>query len=183
MKTRQMFAAIPAVVALLAGCTWNDPLTPTLSSVEYPIPQNNGEIVQNLMTINQNEIDSAKLAVRKADCPKVKHFAEFLIDQHKRDLRQVKRFSDRTGIKPTASVTAANLAIRNTGEMAHLELLSGKDFNKAYIADTIRDHKATLQIIDRSIKQSSNAKLTSLLKKTRRHVEHHLHRAEELKKN
>lgn len=184
MKTKPLFGAVPVVFALLTGCNWNSPVSPIFPmGMEHAGVQMNGEIVNDLMTIDKAEIAAAKVAMKRAQHVKVKRYAEYVHAEHTKCLHKLEHFSHKHGIMPVTSFTATNLANHGKLELVRLETLSGSAFDQAYIADAIQDHKAALQLIDDAIVKSTNPKLTHVLKEVRHHIERHLHRAEAIQKD
>lgn len=185
MKTKQLFTAMPVVCALLTGCNWDSPVNsiwPTNHSYRTMNAVSNGDIVQELTVINKAEIEAAKLARTRSNSPKVKQYAKLLEREHAKSLNSIHRLSRQTGIKPVTNMAATNLDTHSKQELARLYLLRDTAFDKAFIANMIDDHRAALQVIDQGLIQSTNAKLTTLLKATRQHVAMHLSKAEALQK-
>lgn len=178
-----MIVAVPVVFTLLTGCTW-DSQNPNLNSL-WPFRHgnilniaSNGEIIQELMTINKTEIALTQYAKTHSTCAKIKKLAASLQTVHTQNLREVQHLSHKTKIKPMVNSMSNHIEHQGQQELNQLKTLHNKDFDKAFIRDMINDHRSALQIIDSSIMQSTNAELTAYLKAAREHFVMHLKKAE-----
>lgn len=185
MKIKPMIIAVPVMFTLLTGCTW-DSQNPNLGSL-WPFKHNNilnvasnGEIIQELITINKTEITLLQFAKTHSSCPKIRKLAALLQKEHTRNLRTVQHLSHQTKIAPVMNAMSTHIEHQGRRELAELKTLHNDDFNRAFLRDMISDHQSAIQIIDSDIMQSTNAQLTAYLKTTREHVVMHLHKIEAL---
>ena len=183
MKIKPMIVAVPVMFTLLTGCTW-DSQNPNLSSL-WPFRHgnilniaSNGEIIQELITINKTEIALAKYAKTHSTCTKIKKLAASLQTVHTQNLHEVRHLSHKTKIKPVMNSMSTHIEDQGQKELNQLKTLRNKEFDKAFIKDMINNHRSALQIIDSSIMQSTNPELTAYLKAAREHFLMHLKKAE-----
>jgi putative membrane protein len=138
------------------------------------------EIVATLITVNNNEINAADLATDKATNKKVKKYAKLMKKEHSKNLKEVMALSKKANITPQDTDAVNSLKQAGQQEAKDLDALTGKDFDKAYMDDMVKDHEAALSTLDNSLKQVSNPKLKKLLIDTKAHVAHHLEKAKEI---
>ncbi|MDP3558762.1 MAG: DUF4142 domain-containing protein [Legionellaceae bacterium] len=178
MKYTLPFSCIFSACILLAGCQ-NTMMSPKMG---MGMAQTNGQIINDIIVLDKGEIASAKIAKQKATHPEVKRYASYLEAQHSTSLRNIMRLSHKTRIKPAASMTADNFMTHNQQEVTLLTDTSRVNFDRTYVNAMVQDHQSALQLIDRSIQDSSNPKLTQSLKETRQHLAVHLEKAQQLQK-
>jgi putative membrane protein len=95
-----------------------------------------------LKTANQGSVDEvelAKLVLKKTTDPDVKAFAQRMIDDHTKLLDDMKQFDEEAGVTVPDHVDLETKAME-----AKLELLSGKTFDKSYIKAMVEDHHKDL---------------------------------------
>ncbi|HVT62406.1 MAG TPA: DUF4142 domain-containing protein [Legionellaceae bacterium] len=187
MKTKQILSCVPFMFVLVTGCTWDSsspvsPFWPSTSVKHKASAYTNGEIIQELMVIDKAEVAAAKVAQRRAQHASVKRYANLMSTEHTKCLNKLMHFSHTSGIKPVMSMNANNVEAHGKAELAQLETVSNKDFDKTYMDNMIQDHRAALQTLDQAIAHATNPKLTHILKDARHHVAMHLHKAEKIQK-
>ncbi|PJD92953.1 MAG: hypothetical protein CK424_05145 [Legionella sp.] len=193
MKTKQILSCVPFMFVLVTGCTWDtsspinpiSPLWPTTTSMKHGVygAQANGEIIQEMMTLDKAEIASANVARQRAQNPEVKRYAAMLHTQHSKCLHKLRHLSHRAKITPVISTGSQYLEQHSKQELAQLQSVPSNAFDRTYIEHMIQDHRTALSTIDQGILQSSNAHLTKLLKEARHHVAMHLQKAEAIQKH
>lgn len=82
------------------------------------------------------EVELGKLAVSKASDQKVKDFGQKMVDDHSKANDELKSVASSKGITLPTTVSAKHKAT-----MDRLSALSGPAFDKAYVADMVKDHK------------------------------------------
>ena len=90
--------------------------------------------------------------------------------------------SKKINVAPQACAKSMKLSAEGQAEMKKLAALNDKAFDKAYINAMVKDHKAALQLLQNSIKTSTNADLIAHLEATKNHVITHLQQAQEIQK-
>jgi putative membrane protein len=91
-----------------------------------------------LEAVNQGCIDQmelARIALKKATDDELKIFAQRMIDDHTQMLATLRRFDDEAGVSVPQAEDAATKA-----EEAKLNALSGDAFDNAYVQAMIADH-------------------------------------------
>ncbi len=83
------------------------------------------------------EVELGKLALSKSSNDQVKQFAQKMIDDHTKLNEQAKPVAQQTGVSVPDGPSKKDKAM-----MAKMQGLSGDAFDKAYIQDMVKDHKA-----------------------------------------
>ena len=89
------------------------------------------------------EIKQSKLALDKSTDPAVRDFAQQMITDHTALEVKMKPFADKYSVTPVTTPNPDHQA-----EIDKLSGLSGKDFDKEYIASMEKDHRAALVLMD-----------------------------------
>lgn len=192
MKLKPIVAAMPIMFALLTGCntlessTHNAPVFGPLFHHHHHHHQmqasTNGEIIANVIKIDESEIKMAQLAKHASNCPRVRHFANTMLTDHQKNLREVRRISRDIKAAPTMNPTATRISEKSAEKYAKLKMLRGKEFNRTYIEMMEHCHRHALDMLNRAIVDSTDPKLTEFLKATHKAVTMHLREAEALEK-
>jgi putative membrane protein len=135
------------------------------------------EILGTLVALNKNEIAAAKEVEKSKISADVKKFADFMIVEHGKNLRETMKLSRTLG-KPENDKKALMLKAKGLKELASLKITKEKNMNKTYIDDMVADHESALELVDNDLlKNVTNAKLKKHLEMTREHIAHHLDEA------
>lgn len=145
--------------------------------------QQDNDVLVALMALNENEINAAKLATKKAHASAVKKYAHYLYQEHSKNLKAEMMVSKRLKLTPMDSADATSLKSQGQSELSSLQALDGKAFDKAYIEAMIKDHQAALQLIDdKLVKEAMDPALKKHVMMARMHIEKHLKKAQMIDK-
>lgn len=177
-------AALAAVPAIAQTTMTNNQTAPAATSgVTGVVPLTDAEIAGVLQTANKGEAEAGLLAVKKAQNPEVKKFAQMMVDDHKAALDQANKLINDNKLKPQKGTTAHD--IKGTSAMAKsaLEKLNGTEFDKAYMASQISMHQDVLKTIDTQLlPMAKAAEVKALVQNMRPKIEAHLKHAQEIQK-
>ena len=126
---------------------------------------------------DQNEIALSQVAEQKATDPAVKAFAEKMIKEHTQMTDSMKPFAQGWGLTPPSGPDADHQK-----EIDKLNGLSGKDFDKEYIADMVTDHTKALSAFTTEAKDTKDVKFRTAVIKGKTAVAAHKNMAYDLKK-
>jgi len=151
-------------LCLTAGSVWAQTVT-------------DAQIASIVVTANQVDIDAGKLAESKAAHADVKKFAQQMVTDHTGVNKQATELVTKLRVTPEDNPTSQSLKTGGEKNVAHLKMLSGAAFDKAYIAQEVTYHEAVLAAVDKTlIPNAQNAELKALLVKVRpafvAHLEH-----------
>ena len=141
------------------------------------------EIAHIAVTANQVDIDAGKDAIAKSQNPKVKEFAQRMIDDHTAVIKQATDLV--TKLKVTPKDNATSQSLKSGGDKARAEIgkKSGAEFDKAYVDNEVAYHKAVIGAVDTVLlPNAKNAELKKLLTAVRPALAAHLEHAEHLQK-
>ncbi len=135
------------------------------------------KFLANVSQAGVNEIKLSQLAEQKASDPKVKEFAHHMVTEHMAMDKSLKPFADQWGVPP-----ATDLDDSHKSDYQKLSGLSGKDFDKEYMADMISDHNKAESLFKSEIKDTKNLKFRKTVEGGYSHVVAHDNMAKSLKK-
>lgn len=137
---------------------------------------NDAQIASIVVTANQVDIDAGKLAEQKGS-DAVKKFGKQMVTDHTGVNKQAMELATKLMVKPEANATSTSLKEGGDANVAHLKMLKGKAFDKAYIDHEVAYHEQVLAALDKTlIPGAKNEELKALLVKVRPafvgHLEH-----------
>lgn len=148
MKHPLLFAASIAAISL-AGCNKKNPdpaaTAPSAETTATEAAESPGQSFANVAAASDTfEIETSKLALTKAGSPKVKAFAQKMIDAHTDSTAKLKTAAAAAtpAIMPVSSLTTAQQA-----KLDGLAAKSGADFDRAYAAIQVTAHQETLDAL------------------------------------
>lgn len=144
--------------------------------------ENDAAILAWLVTLDKNEIAAANIAVKRDVNPSVSKFAHYLIKEHSQNLKQTLTISKRMGVKPITTNQSTELHEQGQQELASLQSLDNKAFQKAYINAMVTGHSNALAKLEKDISTVQNKALKHQLQMTAKHVAHHLAIAKSIQK-
>lgn len=134
--------------------------------------------MQDLAIANMAEIEAGKLALQKAQDPKVKEFAQHMIDDHSKMLDEVKQLAQSKSVELPSAPDA-----KHQKAMKKLESASGQDFDRQYMRAMVKDHKDALKLAQRTAKGAKDAELKSSAQKAAPEIQDHLKMAQDISKS
>src|SRR5271165_6202649 len=107
--------------------------------------------VEDALKGGMAEVQLGQLALQKSNNEDIKQFAQKMVDDHSKLGDQMKTVAQQIGVKVPDGPSKKDKAT-----MAKLQALSGDDFDKAYVKDMIKDHKADLNDFKSEVANGSN---------------------------
>jgi len=120
------------------------------------------------------EVEMGKLAADKGTDPDVKKFGQRMVDDHSKANDELKQIAGQKGITLPADVPAAEKA-----KIDKMSKMTGAAFDKAYMADMVRDHREDVAAFRKESKSGKDSDVQSFAGKTLPTLEDHLKMAEE----
>ncbi len=122
---------------------------------------------------NMGEVALGKLALEKSSNDDVKKFAQRMVDDHTKMEGEVETVAKSLNVSlPNSPDKGAKKAI------AKMQTLSGADFDKAYMADMVKDHKKDLAEFKSEASSTQNAGVRDLATNGAKTIQSHLEEAE-----
>jgi putative membrane protein len=101
------------------------------------------QFVNDLGSGNMTEIDLGRLAQQKAASPEVKAFGEMLVRDHTKALDALKQAATQQNLQVPAMVNEKHRELRD-----RLSILTGSEFDRAYIDAMVDAHEATVKKLE-----------------------------------
>jgi putative membrane protein len=150
-------------------------------SASDPPTISDGDIAAITNAANQGEVDQAKLALKKAKNPKVKKFAQMMIDHHSKAIDDQAKLTTTAKITPSSNAMSQQIGTDGATALSSLQGDSGSDFDKAYIDLQVNEHQQVLTTLDQKlIPSAQNPDLKAALVAFEPKVAEHLKKAQAL---
>ena len=121
------------------------------------------------------EVQLGQLAVEKSSNEDVKQFGQRMADDHAKLNDQMKPIAQQIGVKVPDGPSKKDKAT-----MAKLEALSGDAFDKAYMKDMVKDHKADDSDFKYEAENGSNPQVEQAASQGEQIISQHLQMAEQI---
>jgi putative membrane protein len=123
------------------------------------------------------EVELGRLAVDKSDNPKVREFANRMIQDHSKANMQLASIAKSANV-----VLPSEPGEKLQKPMNMLSGLSDKDFDRAYVKEMVKDHEKAVKLFQKYQRESSNKELGAFAQQTLPILEEHLQMAQTLEK-
>jgi putative membrane protein len=121
------------------------------------------------------EVELGKLATEKASNDEVKKFGQHMVDDHTKAGDELKEVASSEGIQ-----IAQQLSAKDKLTKERLSKLSGEQFDKAYMADMVKDHTQDVADFERESRSGVNPDVKDFAAKTLPTLKDHLRQAREI---
>jgi putative membrane protein len=147
---------------------------------------NDAQIAGIVVAANTVDIDAGKLAQKMSQNAEVKAFAKQMVTDHTGVNKQAVALVTKLKVTPQESELSKSLKQGGDDNIAKLNALKGKAFDRAYIENEVVYHQAVIDALDKTlIPNAKNAELKETLVKVRpafvAHLEHAKHLQASLK--
>ncbi|MBB5856569.1 DUF305 domain-containing protein [Amycolatopsis umgeniensis] len=173
------FLPAVALAAVLAGCSDEAPQSQTAPPGSSPlaqqaaVPFNDADVTFARQTLahHQQGVDLASLAETRADNAQLKALAKRVIDTHEPEIARLSGLIESWG---QAAPDDPNLehvqrdGYISPGDMAELAGLSGKDFDRQFVARLLRQRESGVRIADAETQHGRNPDARDLAATTSR---------------
>ena len=134
------------------------------------------QFLRDIAEANLAEIAAGKLAAGKAQSPEVRNYGQHMVDEHTRAHKEAATLARARGLSLPEGPSG-----QRQGAARKLEDLSGADFDRAYMAQMVKDHGDTLQLLEKTAAQAQGKDLREFAQAAMAHVRKHLEAAQRLK--
>ncbi len=173
--SREMSADEAAAAARGPSSTGGEPVTEPPIAQQAPLED--AQIAAISDAANSGEVDQAKLAQTKAKNPRVKKFAQMMIQHHGQAKSDQDKLVKKLKLSPVENDVSGQLREES---LAQISLLQGEaqNFDRVYIHAQVEAHQKVLDLLDKTlIPSTKDPELLALLQKMRPKVEAHLKEA------
>ena len=144
-------------------------------------PLTDADIAAIVVAANAIDAEAGEFAATRASSEAVKEFARSMVTVHRAVNVQAGELVKKLGVTPTDNGVSKSLWAGAKSAAADLAKLSGKAFDRAYLAREIAFHKAVLEAIDATLIPGAKApELKQTIVGVRPAIESHLKHAEHL---
>jgi putative membrane protein len=146
-----------------------------LTSFAAPTILNDSQINHVLETINEGEIDAAKIAMSHAQGETAKNFAKMMRNEHMKNLQEAKLLAKKDNLKSEKSDLCESIAADAKSSNASMKKANKDAFDLGYLNEQIEMHQKALATIKNTLLPNAHSDdLKKLLSETQKHVEAHL---------
>jgi putative membrane protein len=124
---------------------------------------------------NASEVELAQLAAQKATDPAVRQFAQRMIQDHTKANDQLKQILTQKGVTVPTPTSSSEQR-----ELDRLQKLSGVDFDKAYMAHMVKDHKKDVKEFQKAANTATDTDIKAFAANTLPILQDHLKMAQDL---
>jgi len=148
-----------------ASGTWTDP-----------------NIVALLDEANMADSAAGSIAATKGTSSEVREFAKRMMRDHHQLRAQGAALAKKLNVTPAAPSDDPVMPMAQDETNTLNSTAKGKDFDKAYIDDEVKVHRAVLDLATKAAGQTQNAELKNLIQKAAPVIKGHLVKAESIQK-
>lgn len=159
--------ACPAGVAQQAGDS-------SMSSTTSASPSD-AKFLKEAADGGMAEVELGQLASQKASSSDVKQFGQRMVEDHGKANDELKQLATQKHVDLPAEPSAKHKATK-----ARLEQLSGEQFDKAYVADMIKDHKKDVGDFQKESTSAKDPDVKNFAAKTLPTLQDHLKQVQSL---
>lgn len=178
--TLSLFAGIANAQTAQPGANTASTSTPA-GQAQPAMEMKDAEMAEIMKNVNQAEIDSAKMALKKASNPQVKEFANQMIKDHSENMKMQAEIAKKANMKTEQNDLAKKMKADAKSKMSELsKAKKGAEFDKAYMAAQVEMHQMALDQLKQMAPAAQNPDFKKHLQTTQEHVQHHLTQAQQL---
>jgi putative membrane protein len=124
---------------------------------------------------NMAEVETGKLAQKKAASDDVRKFAQQMVEDHGRMLEEQQDLAKKKGVQMPKSLTREHQA-----QLKKLEKASGDQFDRAYMSDMVKDHEKDLKLVQQAAKNAKDPDFKAAVEKAAPVIDKHLEMARQI---
>jgi putative membrane protein len=121
---------------------------------------------------DMGEVELGKLAVQKASNEDVRKFGQRMVDDHTKAFDEVQHVATEEHVN-----LPGGLSLEDKATEAHLKKLNGREFDRAYMKDMVKDHVAEFEHASQSLQDPA---VKNLAQQTLPTLQDHLKEAERI---
>jgi putative membrane protein len=167
MATTQFCIAM-ALVAALGGPT---------AAAQTAIPPTTADFVVGATQSNVYEILAGRDAIAQSQNPRIRTFAQQMIDDHTRTSESVRRAATASGLPSPPPAMGADQAVM----LASLQSLRGAEFDQTYARQQVLAHRQALAVAESYAKSGADANMRKVAQSAVPLIQHHLEMAEQIR--
>lgn len=166
-----LFLAVAATESGSWVSAGKDPATQTSSKSNA----NDQQFLRKAADEDLAEIEMAKLALHKASSQQVKGFAQTMVDDYSKAKGQLEKIASSQHVDIPKGLTPRSQATKD-----RLAKFSGEQFDNAYMAEMLKDHKEDLAAFRHALNSAQDTDIREFADKSLPTLESHLKQAESI---
>jgi putative membrane protein len=124
------------------------------------------------------EVKLGEVAAKKASKPNVKQFGTMMVSDHSKADKELQAIAAKNGFTLPSKLDATHKE-----KIEKISKLSGQYFDKAYVAEMVKDHEKVAAEFEKASKTAQNVELKSFTVNTLPVIKHHLKEAKAIAGN
>jgi putative membrane protein len=141
---------------------------------------NDGEILAQLVAIDENEVHAAQLAEKKDVEGAVESYAKMIREDHGKNINDTEKLADKLNIDLKKGDPVDSIHTQGEQMLDRLDDVKGGEFERSFLSEMINGHRDALDKLDDFIRMAQNPEVKQHLQATRERVAFHLKEAERL---
>ncbi len=134
------------------------------------------EFIKKATLAGKGEIAAAQVAQTQSSDPKVKAFAQQMIEDHSKAGEELAGIAQSKGVTPPADADSSHRKLA-----AKLQKLQNADFDKKYLKEAgVKDHKGAVKLFADEASKGKDPDLRAFASKTLPTIQHHYEMAQAL---
>jgi len=121
------------------------------------------------------EVSLGQMATNKASHDNVRSFARMMVDDHSAANDQLQSLAANRGV-----ALPSHLASNERSLQQHLDGMSGRSFDRAYVQAMVKDHRKAVSLFRKEASSGHDNEVTQWASETLPRLQHHLREAERL---
>jgi putative membrane protein len=130
---------------------------------------------RDIAQANMAEVATGKLAQQQASSPQVKEFAEHMVKDHGQMIQEQQQMASAKGVQMPKQPKK-----EHQDALQKLKKAKSEQFDKAYMAQMVKDHQKTLKTVQQAAKNAKDPQLKAMAQKAQPDIEKHLQMAQQL---
>lgn len=164
MNKRMLVA--PLFMFVMVSSTWAQ------SDSTDSVPAHTTQDIRFIMAASaagQTEILASRMVANHSQSPNFQSFAQTMINDHTKANDELLALAKKDGYSVSSTPTEAQ-----ESALSQLEPLKGADFDKAYAAMMVKDHRAAVSLFESESTSGTNADIKNFAARTLPVIQHHL---------
>lgn len=141
-----------------------------------------GDTMGVLGAVHAAEIEHGTMAQQKATDPRVKAYAQKVVEDHKARMRRDDKLMSGLGVSPRETQVSQQIKSASDQQTQRLNGLSGSDFDRAYIEEQINYYRTALDVFDRDLlPNAKDPQIRADIAEARSRANDHLKEAQDIR--
>ncbi len=163
-------------LAIVCVTAITGPAATAFAQADAPSAQDK-QFVKEAASGGMAEVRLGEYASANASSDAVKKFGEHMVDDHKKANDKLKEIASRKGIEFPRELSDEDQKV-----LDRLEKLKGAEFDKAYVAQMVEDHKKDVAAFEKEAGEGTQTAVKGFAEETLPTLKHHLEMAIALQK-